>query len=1355
LWQDRQHSVVVEKEGKRMGRESQQASEQVLGYLNFSAGASDPRLLASLNQLWAEHAGTGGGAVPQWQRVGAALQADLRQLAVTSPAFRDVQQAEAALQHLLEGVLPGYWEFHQDLLFHQAQDGVVNAFFFGRACEATVRQAGFFDDRVQVTRRAIRELNDFIGYRPVAVLEGRRIEPYPHEWVGLVPLYVRDAGFAWGPWRELLELALQILRQTDPDLLQLACFDPQLVDEIALDPRAYDFDHPVNKRPNYHFGLWDPHRLDQQGRYRRYVIQQVTLDAIMSRLEQPSRLRREEELVEAAAVLVGTMLMATGVSGRGPDTHDSNTTLSSLLPRIAGYRDEFYERLIERLPLRHRQRLQRERMERRQPFGAARQQLNAQLARRRASQLEHVQLAKLFSRMGYPDAATSQVARVPTASARLMCEIDCRLMATQEALDRGDIQRVVSLLAEVVERLHRAIGCGAVVDPWNILGFDSHFSLFPALENSVHDHRVDELVAAIDLIFGFYARAWSRAAAADDEALATQIRAAFQALGSWWRQFAAHQVTSVQAADAEDAFQAAEHVARAIQLWHQGGAGAGDVGFWAPHAAMFDSPRAYALVIEALLEQKDFVAAQALLIHWLGAADRIRLEQGEYSFHRLVERWLIELREASMDAQSFVSPATWKQIQKLFDYLEANAEDYWHVPTFELGNEDGKSAGNRTARGPGHPLEDGFDKLSAAGSADEEEEEERELFDAAYEDMVYRDSTDDGVEGAVFDKTNSPVDELSTESERLSDRLAFLTTLARLWKSAALTQVHDPDEHAIENRLAAMRNWSDRASQNRMELQRLIAAIDHFAIPDPTGDHDSMLEYDRRRVVKDSLLERLIDTSVETTSSARLLAAAVAAKSPPLDTNGLTSIHSAADREEKLMVEAFAAVLSRDVKRLRCVSPFLLRTLIHMPLLYVPLTRGGSPHTIIHVRVRQREIQGLQKCLPRLGLYLEAGSLLETARLMERDNPVGPGAVTEFDDLFKTGFRSMVECLVASSETWSGPEDDRNQPAHADLVACLEQLAESLLGSWLSHSRTLRLSVLEKVSEQRSWRKLVAFIERYGNDLFTQRFLYLGNVRAILHQGVENWLQMIQQDSHPELQIRLVEELNDQISLTEAAELLTLVLEAIVENYGEYRDYNSTTTQSDRGEMLYTLLDFLRLRAKYDRVCWNLKPVVLAHQILVRRGRKRAAQLWRRALRERICDEAEKYQKRLAVLQKKYAMQMPSIADRIGERFVRALVIDRLCALVRPAVAEARSARPKRSFRVLELQTEFLTREPSGVGFDVPAWLVALEDEVERVRLPDWLRDDYDELITVIPIVPQTREEVGSQLERWSETKTR
>jgi len=61
-------------------------------------------------------------------------------------------------------------------------------------------------------------------------------------------------------------------------------------------------------------------------------------------------------------------------------------------------------------------------------------------------------------------------------------------------------------------------------------------------------------------------------------------------------------------------------------------------------------------------------------------------------------------------------------------------------------------------------------------------------------------------------------------------------------------------------------------------------------------------------------------------------------------------------------------------------------------------------------------------------------------------------------------------------------------------------------GQWLHHSRTLRLSVLERISDKEKWQQLVNFIQRYGAELFTQRFFSLGNVRAILHQGVGDWL---------------------------------------------------------------------------------------------------------------------------------------------------------------------------------------------------------------------------------------------------------
>ena len=137
----------------------------------------------------------------------------------------------------------------------------------------------------------------------------------------------------------------------------------------------------------------------------------------------------------------------------------------------------------------------RNRATRRQPFGGARQHLNAWLARRRASQLEHVHLAKIFARMGHAEAANRQAGIVPVASARMLCEIDCRLTAGIQAVQDGELTRALTLAREIVDLLHRAIRCGAILDPWNLLGFDAHFSLFPALENSVHDHRADELVA--------------------------------------------------------------------------------------------------------------------------------------------------------------------------------------------------------------------------------------------------------------------------------------------------------------------------------------------------------------------------------------------------------------------------------------------------------------------------------------------------------------------------------------------------------------------------------------------------------------------------------------------------------------------------------------------------------------------------------------------------------------------------------------------------------------------------------------------------------------------------------------------
>src|SRR5690606_24199050 len=143
-------------------------------------------------------------------------------------------------------------------------------------------------------------------------------------------------------------------------------------------------------------------------------------------------------------------------------------------------------------------------------------------------------------------------------------------------------------------------------------------------------------------------------------------------------------------------------------------------------------------------------------------------------------------------------------------------------------------------------------------------------------DMVYRDTTDDGVEGATAEGADITADELTRESKRLAERLEFLSCLARLWKQAAAgLEFADTAMLEPKQRAQSMRHWTELALELSHGLARLMDAVKAHRIPTPSGDHDSMVDYDRRRVLKESLLERIIATSVETADAMRLLLAAV------------------------------------------------------------------------------------------------------------------------------------------------------------------------------------------------------------------------------------------------------------------------------------------------------------------------------------------------------------------------------------------------------------------------------------------------------------------------------------------------
>jgi hypothetical protein len=96
------------------------------------------------------------------------------------------------------------------------------------------------------------------------------------------------------------------------------------------------------------------------------------------------------------------------------------------------------------------------------------------------------------------------------------------------------------------------------------------------------------------------------------------------------------------------------------------------------------------------------------------------------------------------------------------------------------------------------------------------------------------------------------------------------------------------------------------------------------------------------------------------------------------------------------------------------------------------------------------------------------------------------------------------------------------------------------------------------------------------------------------------------------------------------------------------------------------------------------------------------------------------------------------------------MAIDRIRALVKPAMAECQRSGPSPNYELFQHETDLLMKEPTGVGLDVPAWLEAIEEEVERVSEPDFERDLASELESLVPQQTLSLEHIQQQLEKWA-----
>jgi hypothetical protein len=1306
-----------------------EAYTKVLGYLNFSNGKSDVDFLGQLNRL-AIHC----DVESSWEPLRTALAERLEKLAGSSPAFSDAAQASAALAITIDSLLPAYQKYHADLLFHLEPTDFANPLFLGRCFEAVLEQGGPWEEVERVVAGALDRLNDYLGYRPMPVLEnGRKMMPYEHERFRPLPLYVEGAGVTVGDHQPIIEKALEMLKATPSDVLFGAHFDLANLSELALDVRAYDHDHPVYKRTNYLFGEWDPHLIDNKGDYRRFIIRKIIFDALLDWVRHQED--REEAIFDAGAVLCGTILMASAISGDGPACHDSTITLTSLLPLVARQRDDFYSRLMASQDGERAERLLAEAKSTQQPFGHVRQALNLHLAHFGARQVQYRQLANIYARMGHAEAARAQAAIIPSVSARFECEVQWRVTSTLEAIARNDIELADQLLGEAEKLIERAIHCGAFVDPWNILGFQGNFPLFHSREDSIPDQRVEILLDLMERIFGAFSRALSEAAAQGQTDRVEDLAARFEKLATYWDQFAAHVIDDLPKVFGGESLESARHVADALGEWRAAGEAAGDISFWGKHVSRFTSAKSYACVVETLLSRGDNVAAMALLVQWLSVSDEVGIESGQFSIHALLIDWMHRVT-TSADG-SLQTPGDWTSMRRLFDFLEANAGDYWEVPQLETY---GGAASSATKQEPGladWDVDRGDEWL-------EKDEDEENIFGAAYEGIVFKDSTDDGNEGEVLDSGSAPGNtEFEILNRHLEPRIKFVMALAQLWQIAASSMgaefqgAQSADEQKLsDEQIDTLTAWAKRIRTLQQDLLQLMTTIWEQELDETGGDHDANVEYDIQLQTKFYLLNTVIATHI----NCRVAEVGLLCLLP----SSIDAVEL--PEEDRQMIEFYRAVMSQDVALVSKLLGGQFRRLSRKPLLYVPLDNGGHPTQILVARTVQTDIRFLLKQLPRLGLFRETWHVVRLAHRMERETRPDQMSVTEFDRIFRTALRNTIECIVESSETW----DDGNYPDER-LTALIGEILSHYREQWHRHSRTMRLSSVEGLRHDVVWEDVKEFVEVFGEDLFHARSLTLGNVRTILHNGIEWFIAQLAEHDDPLHPNQLIESLEaGEIDVDDAVEILELIYGSVVDKFDRFLEYNTTTTQSDYGDKFYVLLDFLRIEAVYDRDAWDRIPESIVHRSLAMASKQNVLALLEESLEDESRADADRHVHSLQRIEQEYGVHLPGVSDRINERFTKPLAVNRMLALIKPTM-RPRIDDPEahEKFERLRSEVDSYMEDTAGSAIDIPQWLQDVGREVNRLEAPsDYIRPP--ELELRLPILISAETSIREQLEVWT-----
>jgi hypothetical protein len=129
--------------------------------------------------------------------------------------------------------------------------------------------------------------------------------------------------------------------------------------------------------------------------------------------------------------------------------------------------------------------------------------------------------------------------------------------------------------------------------------------------------------------------------------------------------------------------------------------------------------------------------------------------------------------------------------------------------------------------------------------------------------------------------------------------------------------------------------------------------------------------------------------------------------------------------------------------------------------------------------------------------------------------------------------------------------------------------------------------------------------------------------------------------------------------------------------------------------------------------------------------------------------EAGNFLVRLGELERQHGMRLRTVGDRVRERFVMPLALDRACALIEPAYDEARAGATHQALDQLEKGLQPYLQAPTGAGLDVPMWLQRLEGELHRVKMRRTAVANLAENLLQVPRIALPVAQLQAQLEDW------